>query len=280
MRTRNIEIKISVRLTVGFVTPKDFFIETTIYDDWIDTPKSKLELILEQSPYNESPPKPNTEDLPQYKYLASLNIEDAANETLGLVIKRYMLFRRTLSDENKSKLDEIFTDHQNQLSSGKVELNKKLKSFLSKEKIAAFHHINDAYSSIFLAFTSGIGVKVLLAGLYVLYSGDQRFFKEQIKARSEIASEGGIARKALYLAVKQKSCELLNELTPQEGWPHELNAFKAILPKTKDYLKDNDIKRPASSSIERTLRRWIKEDPLVSAAVRIRNQPSTDKGIK
>lgn len=270
----------SVRLTVGLVTPKVFFIETTIYDDWIDNPRSKLELILEQSPYKDSSPQPNIEDLPQYKYLASLNIEDAANETLGLVIKRYMLFRRTLSDESKSKLDEIFTDHQNQLSGGKVELNKKLKPFLSKEKIAAFHHINDAYSSIFLAFTSGIGVKVLLAGLYVLYFGDQRFFKEKIKARSEIASEGGIARKDLYLSVKQKSCELLNELTPQEGWPHELDAFKAILPKTKDYLKDNDIKRPASSSIERTLRRWIKEDPLVSAAVRIRNQPSTDKATE
>lgn len=276
MRARNIEIKISLQLAVDFPAPKELIIEVTLYDDWIDDPKSELELILEQFPFKEGSPQPKLEDLPQYKHLAKLSIEEAASEVLGLVIKRYMLLRRTLSDENKLRLDKILAKNCSPLSS-KSELNKELQPFLSKEKIAAFHHINDAYSSISLACASAIGVKILLASLYVLYSGEHRYFKNKTKPRSEIAKEGGIARTAHYLAAKHKACELLNKLTPQEGWIHELDAFKAILPKIRSYLLDNNIKYPAQSNIRRTLRTWIKEDPLVSTAVRLRSNTSVDK---
>ena len=279
MRTRKIEIKISLRLAVDVPTPKEFIMEVTLYDDWIDNPKSELELILEQFPFKEGSPQPKLEDLPQYKHLAKFSIEEAASEVLGLVIKRYMLLRRTLSDEHKLRLDKILANQCSQPSS-KPELNKNLQPFLSKEKIAAFHHINDAYSSIPLALASATGVKILLAGLYALYSGEHRYFKNKTKSRSEIAAEGGIARTRQYLATKQKACDLLNALTPQEGWNQELDAFKAIIEQVEKYLIDNKIKYPALSNIQRTLRTWIKDDPLVSACVMVRNQPPTDKETK
>jgi len=277
MRPQSIEIKMSTRATADSTTPERMFINTTIFDDWIDTPKSKLELILEQPSHKKWPLQPNTEDLPQYKYLSNLNLQDAVSEVLHIIIKRYMMLRRPLSKENQIKLDEAFKEHANSDHSNKAPSNDKLKGFFSKEKIAAFGHIKDAFSSI--AFVPGMGVKALHAGLYVLYLGDQRFFKEQIKTSSEVAAEGGLARKHHYLTPKQKACELLNTLTPKEGWPQELDAFKMILPEFKSYLAKSNIKRPASSNIERTLRRWIKNDPLVSAAVRIHSQSSTTKDL-
>jgi len=110
--------------------------------------------------------------------------------------------------------------------------------------------------------------------LYVLYLGDQRFFKEEIKTRAEVAAEGGISRNEHYLPTKQKTCELLNTLAPQEGWTQEVDAYRAILPEIKKYIAENNVRRPALASIEKTLRRWIKNDPIVSAAVRIAHSPT------
>lgn len=115
---------------------------------------------------------------------------------------------------------------------------------------------------------------MLCTSLHELYSGSQRFFKEQIKTRTEVAKEGGQARKDRYSPTKQKACELLNTLTPREGWTTEIDAFKAILPEVEKHMIENNIKYPALASIKRTLRNWIKKDPIVSAAIRIA-QPST-----
>ena len=250
------------------------------FDNWTTTQKTKLELIIEQSPSKEKPFLPNLADYPEYKHLAALNIENAANEVLEILIKRYMMLRRTISNENKINLDKILGERTNTHSHNNKELKNKLKPILTKEKSAVFQHIKNAYSSIFIAIdyyqTRGadIGIKMLSCGLHMLYSGDQRYFKETIKTRSEVATEGGLARKEHYLATKQKICDLINTLAPHEGWTQELDAYKAILPEIKKYMVENNVRRPALSSIEKTLRRWIKNDPIVSAAVRIAKPPT------
>ena len=56
------------------------------FDNWTPSPKSKLELILEQSTKEEKALLPRLEDYPEYKYLILLDIETAANEVFDLVI--------------------------------------------------------------------------------------------------------------------------------------------------------------------------------------------------
>lgn len=249
------------------------------FDNWTTTQKTKLELIIEQSPSKEKSFLPNLADYPEYKHLAALNIESAANEVLEILIKRYMMLRRTISNENKIILDKILGERTNTHSHNNKELKNKLKPILTKEKSAAFQHIKNAYSSIFIAIAyyqahgADIGIKILFCGMHMLYSGDQRYFKEAIKTRSEVATEGGLARKEHYLATKQKICDLINTLAPHEGWTQELDVYKALLPEIKKYIVENNVRRPALSNIEKTLRRWIKNDPIVSAAVRIAKPP-------
>jgi hypothetical protein len=257
-----------------------FSIEVSLdFDNWTTTHKSKLELIIEQSPSKEKTLLPNLADYPEYKHLALLNIEDAANEVLEILIKRYMMLRRTISNKNKTNLDKILGECTNTYPHNNKELKNKLKPILTKEKSAAFQHIKNAYSSIFIAINyhqehgADIGIKMLFCGLHMLYSGDQRYFKETTKTRSEVATEGALARKEHYLATKQKISDLINTLAPHEGWTQELDAYKAILPEIKKYIVENNVRRPALSSIEKTLRRWIKNDPIVSAAVRIAQSP-------
>ncbi|MBJ2223814.1 hypothetical protein [Pseudomonas sp. MF7451] len=262
--------------------PLDISFRVKFPSGWSATPKSKLELIIEQSPPKEKPFLANTEDYPEYKHLISLDIEDAAKQVLDLASKRYMMFCRTLSLENNTKLVKILEEYMETLPRSKKDkenLKNKLTKFLGKEKIAAFQHIKDAYSSVHLAIANhqelgmNTAIKILCCGIYVLYLGDQRFFNENTKTRSEVAAEGGLARKEHYLPTKQKSCALLKTLAPQEGWTQELDAYNAILPEIKKYLAENNIRRPTLTSIEKTLRRWIKSDPIVSAAVRIAQSP-------
>lgn len=251
--------------------------------DWSALPKSKLELIIEQSPPIEKPFLANTEDYPQYKHLISLDVEDAAKQVLDLASKRYMMFCRTLSFENNTKLVKILEEYMETPTRNKEDkesLKNKLSRILGKEKIAAFQHIKDAYSCVHLAIANHqelgmkTATKILFGGVYALYLGDQRFFNENTKTRSEVAAAGGLARKEHYLATKQKSCDLLRALAPQEGWTQELDAYKVILPEIKKYIAENNIRRPAPTSIEKTLRHWIKNDPIVSAAVRIVQSPA------
>lgn len=242
--------------------------------DWSATPKSELEMMIEQSTSNEKIFSPTLEDHSVYRHLISLDIEDAGNKVLNIITKRYMMLRKTLSNENKIILDGTLKNLLESQQHKEAELDKKLKSILNKEKIAAFHHIKNAYSSIGMAILlsqkpGDLGIKMLCAGLQELYSGDQRFFKDQIKTRTEIAKEGGMARKDRYLDTKREACKQLDKLTPPQGWIKELDAYKAILPEIKKHMKDNDTRYPAQNTIENTLRRWIKDDPIVSAAVRI-----------
>ncbi|WP_443690498.1 hypothetical protein [Pseudomonas sp.] len=245
------------------------------FDSWTASPKSKLELILDEMPPTEEFTLPSVKDTPTYRYLISIDIEDAANQVLDIVIKRYMMLRRNISNKNKIELDKILEERREPYPNSKAELNDKLKLIFGKEKSAVFHHIKNSYSSIFnaialhLTFSTDAGVRILYRGLYELYTGDQRFFKEKIKTQSEIAKEGGIARQNRHLATKQKACELLNALTPTNGWVKDLDAYKAILPEIEEYMKKNDIRNPTKHNIKKTLRDWIKRDPLVSAAVRI-----------
>lgn len=247
--------------------------------DWVATPKSQLELIIEQSP----PPKcflPNVEDCPVYKHLILLDIEDAENEVINLITKRYTMFCRTLPNESKTKLDQTLKKSLESQQYNKKEFTSKLKTFIDDDKIAAFIHIRNSYSSIKMGnfLYKKLGgkwrVNMLCGGLEQLYSGDQRYFKETIKTRPEVAKEGGLARKDNYLNTKQEACKLLDELRPPEDWTSEIAAYKAILPNLKKYMENNDIKYPALISIEKTLRRWIKNDPIVSAAVRIAKPPT------
>lgn len=242
-------------------------------------PKSELELIIEKI----TPEKRSTfnrlEAYPEYKYLIPLGMENASNEVLDMVFNRYMTLRRSLTTEKKTQLDEIFIaslqpdpyPHPH----AKTKLKSRLHLILGKDKIAAFHHIQNSCSSIYYAighyqeFGINAGVKLLYAALYELYLGDQRFFNDKTKTRSQVAKEGGVARQDRHLEVKRKACELLNTLTPQEGWPRDLDAFKAILAEVQNYMKENNIRNPVQHNINRTLRNWIKKDPLVSASVRI-----------
>ena len=250
------------------------------FDSWTASPKSQLELILDEVHPTEEFTLPSLKDTPIYRYLISIDIETAANEVLDIVVKRYMMLRRKIPDKNKIKLDKIFEERPEPHPNNKTELNNKLKLIFGKEKSAAFHHIKNAYSSIIhatalhLTYGSDLGVRILYRGLYELYTGDQRFFKEKIKTRSEIAKEGGLARKDRYLQTKQEACKQLDELRPPKGWAKELDAYKAILPKIKKHMQDNDTRYPAQNTIEKTLRRWIKNDPIVSAAVRIAQPPT------
>ncbi|MGY2236101.1 hypothetical protein ACW9ID_13855 [Pseudomonas gingeri] len=242
--------------------------------DWSTTPKSELEIVIEQSTFKEKAFLLKLEEHPIYGYLIPLDIEDAGNEVLNIITKRYMMLRKTLPGENKAMLDHILKKQLESQQHKEIELDKKLKTILNKEKIAAYYHIKNAYSSIGMAILlsqkpGNLGIKMLCAGLQELYSGDQRFFKEQIQSRAEIAKKGGIARKDRYLETKREACRQLDELTPLKGWIKELDAYKAILPKIKKYMKDNNTRYPAQNTIENTLRRWIKNDPIVSAAVRI-----------
>lgn len=284
MQIQRNKIKITTRTTNNLEALNHTTINISLdFDNWVATPKSQLELIIEQSTSTEKPFLPSLEDYPEYKHLIRLDIENAANEVLELVIKRYMLLRRTLSHENKINLDKILKEYietRPHRKEDKEELKNKLTKFLGKEKIAAFQHIKNAYSSISLAIANyqilgaNTAIKILFGGLHTLYLGDQRFFNEKIKTRSEVAAEGGLARNEHYMAIKQKACELLNTLAPQEGWSQELDAYKAILPEIKKHITKNNIRRPALTSIEKTLRRWIKNDPIVSAAVRIAQFPA------
>ena len=255
--------------------------------DWTAMPKTKLEDILEQSLAEEKFPQVKLEDDVIYKHLIHLDLQDAANEVLEVICKRYMLLRRTLSDDNKTKLDEtlkesLFDDSHSPYNSA---ASSKLKLFLNKEKIAAYNHIKNSLSSLPHSLVHGIsfgrefGIQILRGGLIELYSGEKRFFSEKIKTRSEVAKEGGLARQNRHLATKQKACELLNKLMPHEGWAQELDAYKSILPELKKYMEINDIRNPARGSIDRTLRRWIKDDPLVSAAVRIAQSTIYDETV-
>ncbi|RKS12227.1 hypothetical protein BJ917_6145 [Pseudomonas sp. WPR_5_2] len=254
--------------------------------DWSQTPKSELEFLIEQSTAKKEFCPANLENQPGYKHLTLLGIDDAAREVIETITKRYMMFCRTLPAESKIALDHILKKLLESQKYKSTETKNKLKTFLNDDQIAAFQHIKNAYSSIAMAIflaqelegegegEGSLGIKMLYTGLHELYSGTRRFFKEQIKTRSEVATKGGLARKEHYLPTKQKACELLNTLAPQEGWNEELDAYKAILPEIKKYLEENDIKRPAMISIEKTLRRWIKNDPIVSAAVRIAQFPA------
>lgn len=284
MQIQRKKIKITTRTTNNLEALNHTAINISLdFDNLVATPKSQLEFIIEQSTFTEKPYLPNLEDYPEYKHLIQLGIENAANEVLELVFKRYMLLRRTLSHENKINLDKILKEYietRPHHKEDKEELKNKLTKFLGKEKIAAFQHIKNAYSSISIAIANhqilgaNTAIKILFGGLHTLYLGDQRFFNEKTKTRSEVAAEGGLARNTHYLAIKQKACDLLNTLAPQEGWSQELDAYKAILPEIKKHITKNNIRRPALTSIEKTLRRWIKNDPIVSAAVRIAQSPT------
>jgi hypothetical protein len=242
--------------------------------EWSATPKSELEIIIEQSISEEKIFLPSLEDHSVYRHLFPLDIEDAVDKVHTIITKRYMMLRKTLPNEKRITLDHILKSLLESQQPKETEQVKKLKSILNKEKIAAFHHIKNAYSSIGMAIflsrkPGNLGVRMLCAGLQELYSGDQRFFKEQIKTRAEIAKKGGMARKDRYLETKLEACKQLDKLTPREGWIKELDAYKAILPAIKKHMKANDTRYPAQNTIENTLRRWIKDDPIVSAAVRI-----------
>jgi hypothetical protein len=263
-------------LTDDSIMLKQFELELSLHLplDWSSTPKSELEIIAEQSSPKEKAVLLKIEEHPIYRYLIPLDIDDAGNKVLNITTKRYMMLRKTLLDENKAILDQILKKQLESQQHKETELDNKLKTILNKEKIAAYHHIKNSYSSIgmavFLSQKPGnLGIKMLCAGLLELYSGDQRFFKEQIQTRAEIAKKGGIARKDRYLETKREACRQLDELTPPKGWTTELDAYKAILPKIKKHMKDNDTRYPAQNTIENTLRRWIKNDSIVSAAVRI-----------
>lgn len=184
------------------------------------------------------------------------------------------MLRNNVPEEKKSILDHtlkiiIENNHENV-----AETREKLKTILNKEKQAAFKHIKSAYSSlgaaIMLSQTSkSLGIKVLCAGLNELYTGDQRFFKENTDTRSQVARQGGYARRERYLETKKEACRLLANLTPLEGWARELDAFKAILPGIQNFMENNNTRYPAQTSIKRTLRHWIKHDPMISAAIRL-----------
>ncbi len=247
-------------------------------------PKSQLALITEQITPKKRSVIHRLDDYPEYKYLIPLGMEEALNEVLDIVFNRYMMLRRSLSIVKKTLLDEIFTASL-QLDPyphphAKTKLNDKLKLIFGKEQIAAFHHIRNASSSIshaiseYQKFGADAGIKLLCAGLYELYLGDQRFFNEDVKTRSEVAKAGGIARQHRHLPTKQKACELLNTLTPIDGWRQELDACKAILPEIEKYMEENNIRNPTKGNIKVTLREWIKSDPIVSAAVRIAQPPT------
>ncbi|MFA0945872.1 MULTISPECIES: hypothetical protein [Pseudomonas syringae group] len=239
-------------------------------------PKSKLEQIIEHTTKaKKKPPPVNPEHSLEYEYLLALGPNNAVEETLKLTTKRYMQLRSSLSDRDRIKLDliliQILSSEQHTLQ----VLSDELKSLLNKEKFAVFNHIQNAYLSIVAALlfdqTPVINskIKFLCVGLHELYSGDQRFYKDFKKSRPAIAKEGGLARAENYLETKSEARRLLLDTAPPGGWTSELEAHKAILPHIKEYIKSKNIRYPAQTAIDKKLRHWIKEDPIVSAAVNI-----------
>lgn len=289
MHTQLEKITAYIQPIEGHPTIKKIDLEFPLdFDNWKEPPKSKFQILFEHST---SDSRPSLSELENHSFPD--DIEEAANEIISLIITRYTRFRRTLSSDNKIKTDENLIAYILAFTSKEKEPSDETKTFLKKEKRAAFQHIKNAVPGVIIAVkqyqsfalthnqdkAQSMGKSILLAALVELYSGDQRFFKEKIKTRSEVATEGGIARRELYLAAKEKACNLLNELTPQEGWTQEVDAVKAMLPVFEKHLRDNKIKYPVLSNIKKLLRDWIMKDPLVSAAVRINKQPLTNRGV-
>lgn len=286
MHTQLKKIAVSIRPTEAHPAIKEIALEVPIdFDNWKSPPKSRFQILFEHSISDSHSPLPDLEN-----YSFPNDIEKTANEIISIIITRYTRFRRTLSNDNKIKSDENFIAYILVLLREEKEPSDETKTFLKKEKRAALQHIKNAVSGAIIAVkqyqiialthdhdkAQSMGVRILVASLRELYSGDQRFFKEKIKTPSEVAATGGSAKTNLYLPAKQKACELLNELTPQEGWTNELDAINVIYKKVETYLLVNKIKYPANSSLKTTLTRWLKEDPLVSAAVRLHNQPTVE----
>ena len=287
MRTQKNEIKLTIRLLDARSTTKEIVLTIPLdFEKLAKTSKSQLQTSIETATdKNDALKLKLAEDF-------SRNIEKNANEIIKIIARRYALLRRNLSTEAKIKLDKLFIEYILSIQRENEIYSNEDKSFLSKEKSSAFQHIKNSLSGVIIAIkfhqnpslkydqevALSLGPKILLASLNELYSGDQRFFREHIKTRSEIATEGGIARTNHYLPLKQKTCELIKAATPPEGWTKELDAYKAVLPMIVSYIKNNNIKRPTIFGIDRLIRRWIKEDPIVSAVIRIANQPSSTIG--
>lgn len=273
MTMKNDEIKITVELNPDTDTSIEIIIKANTLNG-INGQKSNLEIIATETEAKKTLPPSKIENSDVYKYLITLNIIDAANQVLELISKRSAMLSRNLSDTNKLIFYGLLVESIDLHPNDYEKFKEKLKVLFSKERNAAFQHIINAFLSVPMAinkhYTWGgdIGTKILCSGVNELYLGDQRFYKYTTKTRSEISKEGGIARNAHYLTPKQKACELVRTLKPQEGWSNDLEAFKTILPKFRSYLVENNIKRPMISNIEKTLRRWIKNDELFSAAVK------------
>ncbi len=237
-------------------------------------PKSKLEQIIEQTTKAKKRFPVNPEHSLEYEYLSALGLHNAVEETLKLTTKRYTQLRNGLCEENRVKLDLILVQIFSSEQHTHRRFSEELKSLLIKERFAVFNHIQNAYLSIVTALSfdqtpnTNISIKLLCAGLHELHSGDQRFYEDFKKSRSAVAKEGGLARAENYLETKLEACRLLLETAPPDGWTSELEAYKAILPNIKKYMQSNKIRYPAQTAIDKKLRHWIKEDAIVSAAVK------------
>ncbi|HDQ4464362.1 TPA: hypothetical protein P9G65_005905 [Pseudomonas aeruginosa] len=240
---------------------------------WCGLPKCELEKIYDKSTEAGKALPNSLEDLPEYQYLNSLPGNIAANQAVSLVTKKYSMLRRTLPLRSQYMVDD-FLKQKIERRVILPEKQEQINTILSKEKRAVLGRIVNAYSGISKAiellplYGQAIAMKTLCVGLHQLYEGDQRFYKEQIKTRKQVASEGGIARKDHYTPAKKEVCRLLQIFRPITGWSNELQALKAIMPSLKNYMKENGIRYPAPDSIEKTVRRWIKSDSIVAAVVK------------
>ncbi|MVF52163.1 hypothetical protein F9Z43_23245 [Pseudomonas monteilii] len=240
---------------------------------WCGIPKCELEKLYDKSTEAGKVLPNSLEDLPEYQYLNSLPSNIAANQAASLVTKKYSMLRRTIPLRSQYMLDE-FLKQKIERRVIVSEIQEQINAILTKEKRAVLGRIVNAYSGISKAiellplYGQAIAVKTLCVGLHQLYEGDQRFYKEQIKTRKQVASEGGIARKNHYTPAKIEVCRLLQIFRPITGWQNESQALKAIMPSLKNHIKENGIRYPAPDSIEKTVRRWIKHDSIVAAVMK------------
>ena len=98
------------------------------------------------------------------------------------------------------------------------------------------------------------------------------YAKKQVN-ENHARSGGETKDQANYLPLKQKAIELVIQKRPESGWKNHLDCSKAIEGDLFAFAKEHNIFiSEEKTGGHRTLLRWLKEDPYVSAALKATSQ--------
>jgi hypothetical protein len=109
---------------------------------------------------------------------------------------------------------------------------------------------------------------LMLDGLDLCQQFDQleAQYHEELRTLTIARVRGGKARQAELDPARKQAARLLEPKRPPEGWANPTAAAKAIVDELKVFIRANRIAMATGDNLVRTIVRWIREVPMVTAA--------------